>query len=253
MYMDNKISFFRKFLYSFNPKKYIFLIKESLGKSFMYVAIISIILGFIQGVINIKLFDYIEKSVVDILNNDKYRFEIKEGNLQFYNSPYKYDEGQLIVYIDSNKKIGNIRELDNITIHKDNAIILLQDGLCIRNNDYEIEFTYNDLLLNSTLNNKKIVNSIESYNNIKYMIIPIVILFNIIQFIICSLLISLIGVLFNIFSLDNFKYSNIYKLSIYASTLPIIIMMFISIGSISIIIGGVILTLGLTTIKGYEK
>lgn len=251
--MDNKISFFRKFLYSFNPKKYIFLIKESLGKSFMYVAIISIILGFIQGVINIKLFDYIEKSVVDILNNDKYRFEIKEGNLQFYNSPYKYDEGQLIVYIDSNKKIGNIRELDNITIHKDNAIILLQDGLCIRNNDYEIEFTYNDLLLNSTLNNKKIVNSIESYNNIKYMIIPIVILFNIIQFIICSLLISLIGVLFNIFSLDNFKYSNIYKLSIYASTLPIIIMMFISIGSISIIIGGVILTLGLTTIKGYEK
>lgn len=253
MYMDNKISFFRKFLYSFNPKKYIFLIKESLGKSFIYVAIISIILGFIQGVINIKLFDYIEKSVVDILNNDKYRFEIKEGNLQFYNSPYKYDEGQLIVYIDSNKKIGNIRELDNITIHKDNAIILLQDGLCIRNNDYEIEFTYNDLLLNSTLNNKKIVNSIESYNNIKYMIIPIVILFNIIQFIICSLLISLIGVLFNIFSLDNFKYSNIYKLSIYASTLPIIIMMFISIGSISIIIGGVILTLGLTTIKGYEK
>lgn len=251
--MDNKISFFRKFLYSFNPKKYIFLIKESLGKSFIYVAIISIILGFIQGVINIKLFDYIEKSVVDILNNDKYRFEIKEGNLQFYNSPYKYDEGQLIVYIDSNKKIGNIRELDNITIHKDNAIILLQDGLCIRNNDYEIEFTYNDLLLNSTLNNKKIVNSIESYNNIKYMIIPIVILFNIIQFIICSLLISLIGVLFNIFSLDNFKYSNIYKLSIYASTLPIIIMMFISIGSISIIIGGVILTLGLTTIKGYEK
>ena len=251
--MDNKISFFRKFLYSFNPKKYIFLIKESLGKSFIYVAIISIILGFIQGVINIKLFDYIEKSVVDILNNAKYRFEIKEGNLQFYNSPYKYDEGQLIVYIDSNKKIGNIRELDNITIHKDNAIILLQDGLCIRNNDYEIEFTYNDLLLNSTLNNKKIVNSIESYNNIKYMIIPIVILFNIIQFIICSLLISLIGVLFNIFSLDNFKYSNIYKLSIYASTLPIIIMMFISIGSISIIIGGVILTLGLTTIKGYEK
>ena len=53
--------------------------------------------------------------------------------------------------------------------------------------------------------------------------------------------------------MDNFKYSNIYKLSIYASTLPIIIMMFISIGSISIIIGGVILTLGLTTIKGYEK
>ena len=106
--------------------------------------------------------------------------------------------------------------------------------------------------MNSTLNNKKIVNSIESYNNIKYMIIPIVILFNIIQFIICSLLISLIGVLFNIFSLDNFIYCNIYKLSIYASTLPIIIMMFISIGSISIIIGGVIFTLGLTTIKGYE-
>lgn len=39
-----------KFIFSINPKKYVYLNKEKLSKAFLYVLLLSVIIGLVQGV-----------------------------------------------------------------------------------------------------------------------------------------------------------------------------------------------------------
>ena len=48
--MNDKIKMRNKFIFSINPKKYVYLYKEKLSKAFLYVLVLALIIGLIQGV-----------------------------------------------------------------------------------------------------------------------------------------------------------------------------------------------------------
>ena len=252
--MSNKIKMRNKFIFSISPKKYVYLYKEKISKAFLYILVLSIIIGFIQGAMSTMVISGLEKTSKMILKQDEVQFEMKNGILDFKTSPIKDEEGQALLYIDTNKGIEELDALRSITVHKEIVTVLLKDGFMIKNGSEDVRYKYSDLGLDKIdFNNDFLITALEKVDIVKYIIIPIMIIVNFIQLIIYSLLISLVGVLSNLIANRKLEYGKLFNLSLYAVTLPAIINLIFPIGGYSILIGGIILMFGLSYISIYDE
>lgn len=239
-----------KFIFSINPKKYVYLNKEKLSKAFLYVLLLSVIIGLVQGVMGAVLISGIEKTTKMILEEDEVQFEMKDGVLDFKNSPLKEEEGQALLYIDTNKDIDDLDSLRSITVHKDTVTVLLRDGFMVKSGSESVTQKYSDLGLDLiNFNNDFVISIIEKLDIVKYIIIPIMIVVNFVQLLMYALFISLIGILSNLISNRKMSYNRVFNLALYSVTLPTIINLIFPIGVYSILIGGIILMFGLSFIN----
>jgi len=239
-----------KFIFSINPKKYVYLNKEKLSKAFLYVLLLSVIIGLVQGVMGAVLISGIEKTTKMILEEDEVQFEMKDGVLDFKNSPLKEEEGQALLYIDTNKDIDDLDSLRSITVHKDTVTVLLRDGFMVKSGSESVTQKYSDLGLDLiNFNNDFVISIIEKLDIVKYIIIPIMIVVNFVQLLMYALFISLMGILSNIISNRKMSYNRVFNLALYSVTLPTIINLIFPIGVYSILIGGIILMFGLSFIN----
>ena len=239
-----------KFIFSINPKKYVYLNKEKLSKAFLYVLLLSVIIGLVQGVMGAVLISGIEKTTKMILEEDEVQFEMKDGVLDFKNSPLKEEEGQALLYIDTNKDIDDLDSLRSITVHKDTVTVLLRDGFMVKSGSESVTQKYSDLRLDLiNFNNDFVISIIEKLDIVKYIIIPIMIVVNFVQLLMYALFISLMGILSNLISNRKMSYNRVFNLSLYSVTLPTIINLIFPIGVYSILIGGIILMFGLSFIN----
>ncbi|MEE0728147.1 MAG: DUF1189 family protein [Clostridium saudiense] len=239
-----------KFIFSINPKKYVYLNKEKLSKAFLYVLLLSVIIGLVQGVMGAVLISGIEKTTKMILEEDEVQFEMKDGVLDFKNSPLKEEEGQALLYIDTNKDIDDLDSLRSITVHKDTVTVLLRDGFMVKSGSESVTQKYSDLGLDLiNFNNDFVISIIEKLDIVKYIIIPIMIVVNFVQLLMYALFISLMGILSNLISNRKMSYNRVFNLALYSVTLPTIINLIFPIGVYSILIGGIILMFGLSFIN----
>ena len=239
-----------KFIFSINPKKYVYLNKEKLSKAFLYVLLLSVIIGLVQGVMGAVLISGIEKTTKMILEEDEVQFEMKDGVLDFKNSPLKEEEGQALLYIDTNKDIDDLDSLRSITVHKDTVTVLLRDGFMVKSGSESVTQKYSDLGLDLiNFNNDFVISIIEKFDIVKYIIIPIMIVVNFVQLLMYALFISLMGILSNPISNRKMSYNRVFNLALYSVTLPTIINLIFPIGVYSILIGGIILMFGLSFIN----
>lgn len=239
-----------KFIFSINPKKYVYLNKEKLSKAFLYVLLLSVIIGLVQGVMGAVLISGIEKTTKMILEEDEVQFEMKDGVLDFKNSPLKEEEGQALLYIDTNKDIDDLDSLRSITVHKDIVTVLLRDGFMVKSGSESVTQKYSDLGLDLiNFNNDFVISIIEKLDIVKYIIIPIMIVVNFVQLLMYALFISLMGILSNLISNRKMYYNRVFNLALYSVTLPTIINLIFPIGVYSILIGGIILMFGLSFIN----
>ena len=239
-----------KFIFSINPKKYVYLNQEKLSKAFLYVLLLSVIIGLVQGVMGAVLISGIEKTTKMILEEDEVQFEMKDGVLDFKNSPLKEEEGQALLYIDTNKDIDDLDSLRSITVHKDTVTVLLRDGFMVKSGSESVTQKYSDLGLDLiNFNNDFVISIIEKLDIVKYIIIPIMIVVNFVQLLMYALFISLMGILSNLISNRKMYYNRVFNLALYSVTLPTIINLIFPIGVYSILIGGIILMFGLSFIN----
>lgn len=251
--MDKKISIIDRFLFSFNPKKYIYLYKEKIGKAFLYILILSIILGGIQGIYSAKIISDAGKIMKAFLSQENTNFEMKDGILDFKEVPLKEEKGQVLLYIDTSKNLAQTNELKSITVHKEIAAVLLKDGIMVKQGSDEVKINYKDIGLGGLdFNNDILIQSFNIMSALKYLIIIFLIIFKFIELLFYALLVSVVGVLSNLMSNTKLKYAKILNVSLYAVTLPGIIGTIYPIGNLSILIGGMILMFALSIIKFDE-
>ncbi len=252
--MEDKLKMRNRFIFSINPKKYTYLYKEKISKAFLYVLLISLIIGVIQGAMSAIVISGLEKTTKMILSQDEVQFEMKDGLLDFKESPIKEEEGQALLYIDTNKGIDDLESLRSITVHKDMVTVLLKDGFMIKGGSENITYKYSDLGLDKmNFNNDFVISVLEKVGVIKYIAIPIMIIASFVQLIIYSLLISLVGLLSNLITNRKIEYGKLFNLSLYAVTLPAIINLIYPIGGYSVLVGGIILMFGLNYISFYNE
>ncbi|MGL4949550.1 MAG: DUF1189 family protein [Anaeroplasmataceae bacterium] len=235
-------------------KNYSLLIKDGLGKAFVYMLILSILVGSVLGVIQFTVLNKIEKEAIKLLQQEDFKFEISNNILDFKKSPYKQEKGRSIVIIDSNKNLDDVESFKSVTVHKDISYVFLADGFVTRIDSSEFKLKYSEIpFIDGNINNELVIKTLNELKPVKYIMVLAMIFVTYIIAIVKALLISLAGLMSNSMTGANLKYEDILKLSIYALTLPMILEFIIPIGSYSIIVAGLYLIIAISSIKKEQN
>lgn len=249
--MEGKLKFLLRVKISMtNVKQYGLLAKENLSKAIGYILILSIIVGTSLGVTQFVLLNVLEESAKVVLESEDFKFEINNGLLDFKASPLKQEQGSTLVIIDSSKTLADAESFRSTTVHKDMSSVFLQDGIIARSNGMEYKMKYSDTpFLGEYIDNEVALDILEKAKPIKYIIFVIMILITYIIALAKALLISVAGALSNKMNGAKLKYKDIFKISIYSLTLPMIVELIIPLGGISIIISAIYVSIAINSIS----
>lgn len=244
--MKEKINMIDRFKWSLNPKKYIYLAKDKLGKAFLYLLILATIFGLFQGITIIRTIGIVEDVISKVYKDGKLNFEMKNGLLDFEASPYKEEQGSTVLLVDTDKTVDEVDSLRNITVHKDLSTVILKDGIVIKNGSEDIIYKYADFGLDKVnFNNEVIDIFIKELSVIKYFMIPVIIIIKFINMLFYSFIMSLAGMLSMLLNKQRLSYGNIFKLAMYSITVPTLLDLILPLGKYNMFIGGLILIFGI--------
>lgn len=240
--MKEKINMIDRFKWSLNPKRYVYLVKDNLGKAFLYLFILATIFGLFQGITIVSTIDVVESVISKAYEDGKLNFEMKNGLLDFEISPYKEEQGSTVLLVDTDKTVEEVDSLRKITVHKDLSTVILKDGIVIKSGSEEVIYKYSDFGLDKVNFNNEIIDIfIRELGIIKYLIIPVVVIVRFIGMLFYSIIMSLAGALSILLNKQRLSYSNIFKLSMYSITIPTLLELIFPLGKYNMFIGGLIL------------
>ncbi|MCT4607565.1 MAG: DUF1189 domain-containing protein [Marinisporobacter sp.] len=233
-----KIRFFSRVVKSISDFKFYRLVqKESLGKAFLYLLILSLLIGFIGTLPPILDLNKISNQVVDYIktNPDIPDFTFENGILEVAgDEPYivelPEENYNNIVVIDTKE------QTDRSILDDYNAgVYITRDRIIMKKSEIETKerslSTFSFLTLT-----KENIQKLTSY--IVLIAAGFLIIFSLIGDVmgklVSTLLISILGLIVNAVTKANIGYKDIYKLGIYAITLPAIIQLLLNMLSLNI-------------------
>jgi hypothetical protein len=216
-----KFSFWMKILSSVQGiKHYETILKEAAGKAVLYLLFISLLLGAIgaiRGSIEVTLGI---STFIKVYNDECPNFELKNGELSVDgNMPIVLleDEDNYIV-IDTT----NNTNVDVLASHS-KGILILKDKIIQKKNEVQTQVIDFNSFQGGTIN-KNIVNRYLPYAN---AIIPFIFLGSVLWYffggLLSSLFLALLALILNGIFKTKLNYGQLYSLSIYALTTPLII------------------------------
>ncbi|MDU5110510.1 MAG: DUF1189 family protein [Clostridium sp.] len=248
--MKDRIGFFNKIIISVaNVKRYKELINEKLSRAIIYSILFSLIIGSVIGGLSYVAIGSMQKSIENVMSTDELKFTLENGILDFENSPFKYEEGQNIIYVDTSLSLSEVNEIRKIVVHKDSSVSFLKDGISYRTNGEEYNFKYTEINLEGKIDNNDIISSLGIISIIKYIAFIFSILITYFNFMFNAFILSILGVILNKINYLNLGYGDIFKICIYATTLSTILGLFVNLGAFSILVSGTYLTLTINNLR----
>lgn len=223
--MKGKTKFSKKFITSiYDLKVFSDYAKEGLLSAILYALLITVIFGGVKGIFTgYRLNNEISK-INQELRNNKYKLSIENGILSINQSPIKFQGINNIIYIDDDIYMEEADSLKSIIVHEDVSILILKDGILVNNSINNYKISYNDILKGSTLSGSELINEIEIFQYILIILTTLTfIISTFFELLINCLIVVLFTSLVTIFMKMVVKYSAMYSLTLYASTLPLII------------------------------
>lgn len=231
------------------PSQYVNLLGVRLKKILLAILIACMIPGIISGVSKALFIGEAIDLAADVMKDDENAFEINNGILNFKKEEVKIEDINSILYVNTNKEIKDIDSLRSILVHKDMYSAFLKDGISVKYFNQKMEYKYSEILNETQVNNESVLKILESAQNFKYLIIPTEIISIFVNMIMNSFIIYLLGSLISKMKKIIIPSNQLYKMSIFALVLPAILQINYSIGSYSILIGGIYMSLAINSIK----
>lgn len=227
------MGFAKKFINSlYNFKAYNVFIKQSMGKSILYLLILCVCLSTISNIFLAVSFNTTVNEVQDVIKNEVPNFTFNNHKLHVEGEmPIKVEEGNSLIIIDTENDVKTSM-LDNYQ----KGLIITKDKMIQKENNSKIS-TYDFKQFEDASFTKADV--LPLVTTIKNISIPLMFiffpLFSFIGKLISSFVVMAIGgLIINSILNKNLKYSECAKLGMYSLTVPFLIKIIFSILSIDI-------------------
>lgn len=218
---DNTI-FFKKFITSiFDINVFSKYAKEGIKKSIIYILIICIGLGIIKGGILGYRLNHSINIITQYLRSSGKSMYIKDELLTVDSSIANIDS---YIYIDTEKRVNEDIDYKNIFYNNNVDFLILKDGITFNNYGSIYSLNYNDIFKGKDINSDVIIAKANVFSLVVSIAIIILNIFQILGDLVSNyLIIVTIALLVSIFMKMIVKYSALWSLVIYASTMPLII------------------------------
>lgn len=216
-----KLSFWTKILKSVQGiKQYEDVLKETIGKSILYLLLISLLFGAIASIRGAIDFNNGISKFIEMYNNKLPDFELKNGELNVDgNMPMilSQDKDSYVVIDTANNTNPDVLDSYN------NGVLILKDKIIQKRNEAQTEVTDFKSFQGMTIN-KSMINTYLPFIKI---ITPFIFIGTIVWYflggLLSALVLSLFGLMINAIFKTNLVYRELYIISIYALTTPLII------------------------------
>lgn len=215
----SEFNYFSAFINSIlKPKEYIFFYKSTKRQAIKYIFILSLVMGMIGY--SRPAYNYY--NFITIISKEVQKqfpqFEFRKGELYVYGQqPYSFNKGDLSVVIDTTGSINEDKLNDYSKI-----ILILKDRAFYKSNNFNIDEVKYYILDDLSFNKEILVKYINLFKIGTAVIIglfPILIFF---ANIFLSVVVSLLGTIVNSVLKADIKYGDLFKLSLYSMTTPIL-------------------------------
>ncbi|CAH2212378.1 DUF1189 domain-containing protein [Tepidibacter aestuarii] len=219
---SDKISFFERFKRSIvDIPSYNFFVKESLGKGILYLLLLSLMVGVItSSVMSYKFKNYFESEARSFVIRAP-EFEFKNGELDVQGDmPLKIDD---YIIVDTTGSTD-----DSVLDAYNEGMLILKDKVIVKQSVVEKrEFDFssiNDVEFNKQ-DAMKFIPEINKWISIFIVVFGIIFitLWIMISTMINALILGIAGIIISKVQKMNIQFGDIYKICIYAFTLPIVI------------------------------
>lgn len=220
---ENRINIFKCFIYSIAGfDKYRILLRQSMGKAVGYLMLLAFLMSAVVFVPFYSMTYEISNSALSYVIEKIPDFRLYEGRLEVYGEmPIVFDEGDVPVVIDTSPGAE-----DRILSQYDIVFLFTDSKMVMKNYVNRQEYPFSafnglDITKDSLTEAMPII---KAYINIIFIIsaVFLVIIFVGAKFI-SALIVSIIGLIANSSSKTNLSYKNIFKLSMFSMTLPLVI------------------------------
>jgi len=218
-----KLGFFQKVYYSiagFNYYKY--FIKQSKWKAIVYLLLLALILGIISMIPFVYYFNNITNEMATGFSKSVPDFTFENGKLDVRGQmPIIISNSGTTIIIDT-----SVNTDESILDNYDNALLITSDRM-IQKSYANKQVTDFGLIQGFKIDKKGIETMMPQLSLLLKIVAAVIIIFGSIFFIcfkfISALIISVIGLIINSVTKANLKYVDIFKLSVYSMTLPLLL------------------------------
>ena len=229
-----KDNLFKRLRYSiYDMKKMSIYCREGFGRALLYSLVLCVLLGLVKSVyagisIN-KDFNGINK----LLSQDKYSFEINNGELNIKTSPIKQEKSGFLIYVNDEVTLEQKSDIKNILVNSDFYIIVLKDGIEVGGNSdiYPVDpyiMTYSDFGLDKITNKELAASLVLTKVLLIAMNTGMQMIFTFMNYLFYAVIVAVFSTLSAALLKIRMKYSQILSLVLYAATLPSIIVLIFS-------------------------
>jgi hypothetical protein len=227
---ETRMNFFEKLFSSITaPKMYPRMVREGLGKAFLYLFLFSLIFGTISAVITWYEVNKGVNSFSDLVKADLPEFTLSEGELHVEGDmPIVLEEtSSSIIMIDvSGETTPDI--LDNY----ESGMLVLKDRMVTKENNIETtEINFSTLTFDLTKD--MVVTWLPLLQWLSVIAAVVVFIFFFIGKMVSALLVSVLGLIFSAIQKAEARFGQLYSIAIYALTLPSILKIISSFVAIS--------------------
>lgn len=216
-----KLSFWSKAIFSVQGiKHYKDVLKDTVGKSIIYLLLLSLLLGAVGSLRGAIDTNNGISQFIKIYNDKCPDFELKDGQLSV--------TGDMPLVLSKDNNYYFVIDTTNNTSTDvlnsyDRGILILKDKLIEKQSGAQTQIFDFKSLQGSTINKKQV----NVYLPLIKLVIPLIFIGNIIWYflggLLSALFLALLALIINGVFKTNFKYGQLYSISIYALTTPLII------------------------------
>lgn len=226
--MEQRVGMTQRLLRSITDfNVYVLYPQETLGKAMLYVLLLSVLATAIMGghmawTINDEI-----NELAGYVNSEIPWFEIVSGQLHMdADMPYILeDEAQNVLIVDTTGMSG-----PSVLDQYQEGILITRDSIYRKKNQLEIsQISLGQLNIN--LSKEQLLNLIPLLKLFSYLVVFFVFLFLVVAAMFSSLVVSAIGQLFN---RQKLPFASLYKMSLYALTLPMLLFVILNALAIAI-------------------
>lgn len=223
--MKEKTNIFETFIRSiYDINSFAIFAKRGIKRAVMYILLLLIILCGIKSIfLGADYYNHISK-ISNVLEKKNYNIYIQNNQLSMDNSPIIFNDDKLTFYMDNEKTINDKIDIKDEFAYDDTSISVLKDGIVLENFDDRYIARYSTFFNGKVIDNIKMKSLIK---NLKYIFIVSFFVINLINMftniLLDYLIIVITASLISLFMKMIMKYEALWALTIYSSTLPLII------------------------------
>lgn len=223
--MKEKTNIFEIFIRSiYDISSFSISARRGIKSAIMYILLLLIILSGIKSIFLGAAYYKQISAISNILEKNNYNIYIQDDQLIMDNSPIIFSDDKLNFYMDDKKNIDDKIEVRDEFSYDETNLSILKDGIILDNFDDRYIVRYSTLLKKKTVDNFEIKSLIKNFKyifSVSFFSINVISMFT--NLFLDYLIIVIIASLMSLFMKMIMKYSALWALTIYSSTLPLLI------------------------------